>query len=88
MARAVPPKTTKPKIEHKKIGRHHAVGLAYKKENLIVIDERQKGKDYLDTAIHELLHIYLPNMLEAEVNQLANNLTESLWDLKIRRVDE
>lgn len=75
-------------VEHKKIGRSHAVGLAYKDEHRIVIDERQKGKDYIDTAIHELLHIYLPKMAEARINKLATNLTDALWDLKIRKIDE
>lgn len=76
------------KVEHKKIGRHHADGLAYQEERRIVIDERLKGKAYLGTAIHELLHVHRPDLTEEEVTKLSDDLCNDLWDLKIRKIDE
>lgn len=76
------------KIEHKKIGRHQAVGLAYKEERRIVLDSRLKGKDYICTAVHELLHIHRPELSEEEVDKLSTELTNDLWDLGIRKVEE
>lgn len=78
----------KVKVEHKKLGRHQADGLAYKEENRIEIDERLRGKDYLLTAIHELLHIHRKEYTEDQVVELSTKLCNDLWDLKIRRVDE
>ena len=40
------------KITHKKIGRHKAVGLAYKETGEIVIDSRMKWVNHLCIAIH------------------------------------
>lgn len=77
----------KVKIEHKKIGRNQALGLAYQAERRIVLDIRLKGKEYINTAIHELLHIHRPDLTEEKVDKLATELTNDLWDLGIRKVE-
>lgn len=76
------------KVEHKKLGRQKADGLAYKDENRIEIDERLKGKNYLLTAIHEFLHIHRKDFTEEEVEDLSVKLCNDLWNLKVRKIDE
>jgi Zn-dependent peptidase ImmA (M78 family) len=78
----------KTKIIHRKLGKEQADGLAYKEAKEIHIDERLTGQDYILTVIHELLHIHLPKFSEKQVDSLSKKLTNDLWNLKIRRVDE
>jgi hypothetical protein len=79
-------KTKRIKVEEKKLGREGAVGLAYQGENLIEIDPRQTSKDYLDTLIHETLHILFPEMSEYRVGKTANVITKIVWEKGYRRV--
>jgi len=74
-------------IEHKKLGRNKALGLAFKDENLIHLDERLKGKEYLLVAIHELLHIYKKEYTEEEVEKFSQYLADNLWKLKFRKTE-
>lgn len=76
------------KVVVRKLGREQADGLAYKDYSEIHIDERLKGKDYILTLIHELIHIHQPEFSEDVVIRLSNLLTNDLWRLKIRRIDE
>jgi len=78
----------KTKVVHRKLGKEQALGLAYKEDKEIHLDERMVGKEYLTTAIHELLHIHLPKFSEKQVDLLSRKLGNDLWNLKIRRVDE
>lgn len=77
----------KTKVVHRKLGKEKADGLAYKEYHEIHIDERLKGKSYILTVIHELLHVHLPDLTEEEIVELSKNLCNDLWQLKIRRVD-
>ena len=77
----------KTEIIHKKLGRHKALGLAFKEEHIIHLDERLKGKEYMLVAIHELLHIYKPKYTEEEVEEFSQYLTDNLWKLKFRWTD-
>jgi hypothetical protein len=76
--------TQKPKISMKKLGRERALGQAY--GQTIELDPRQTSKDLCDTALHEALHIFLPDAKEEIIIKLANNLTEILWHLNYRRI--
>ncbi len=75
------------KVVHRKLGREKADGLAYKEEKEIHLDERLKKREYLETTIHELLHIYFPLLAERKVNAIAKKMSKDLWKLKFRRVD-
>jgi hypothetical protein len=75
------------KITHKKIGRHKAVGLAYKETGEIVIDSRMKGFNHLCIAIHEILHLQNPRWAEAKVEGHSLELSNILWDMGYRKVD-
>lgn len=74
-------------IKHKKIGRHKAVGLAYKETGEIVIDSRMKGFNHLNVVLHEALHIQNPRWAEAKVEGHSLELANILWDLGYRKVD-
>jgi len=54
----------------------------------ITIDGRQRGKEKLDTFIHEALHIIFPDASEAVVESNANFVADLLWKAGYRRISE
>jgi hypothetical protein len=85
----IPKKT---KIIEMKLGRHRiggngVYGFALKTRNKILIDPRQKGRTYMDTLIHEKLHILFPDWSETKVLSTAREITGMLWLHSYRRVD-
>lgn len=68
--------------------RERALGQAWQGENLIEIDPRQPPKEYLDTLIHESLHIIFPELSERKVNTAARKLSALLWKEKYRKVKQ
>ena len=76
------------RIAERKLGKHRAVGLAHVEERLIEVDPRQSSKDYLDTLVHELLHIIGPSKEwpEETVEKVANIITVHLWKAGFRRI--
>lgn len=75
------------KITHKKIGRHRAVGLAYKDTGEIVIDSRIKGYNHLIVAIHEVMHIQNKSWTEEEIEEYSAEIATILWELNYRRTE-
>lgn len=73
-------------IRLRKLRREKAVGLSWEEDNLIELDPRQHPKDFLDTAIHEYLHLIFPDWDEKKVKVTANKLSKFLWKLKYRQV--
>ncbi len=85
-------KPRKTKIVEVKLGRHRVggrgvYGFALKDRNRILIDPRQRGRTYLDTIIHEKLHLMFPEWSERRVIRTARELTTMLWNHSYRRVD-
>jgi hypothetical protein len=72
------------KVVERKLGREKAWGLCY--DGIIEIDPRQNSKEYLDTAIHEMLHLVMPEMKEEDVARSARKMASVLWRLGYRRV--
>ncbi len=64
-----------------------ANGLAYLEAGTsrIEIDKELKSKEYLTIAIHELEHLFFPNMSEKRVKVSAELLGKSLWQLGYRK---
>ncbi len=62
-------------------------GFALKDRNKILIDPRQRGRTYLDTIIHEKLHLLFPDWSENKVIKASRELTTLLWNHSYRRVD-
>jgi hypothetical protein len=75
------------KVIVKNLGRHGALGLADTEKKVIEIDPRQKPKQYLDTLIHEALHISFPDMSETKVKRVAKEIRDIVWDHNYRWVD-
>lgn len=71
------------KVEFKKLGKNKALGLAYKEENKIILDPRLKGKDFIDVAIHELMHILLPYLTEETIDSTATSIATTLTKLGV-----
>lgn len=74
------------KVVERPLGREKAFGLAWVGENKIEIDGRLKSKEYLDTLIHEMLHIYNPTWPETRVAQTATEMTNIIWSKNYRRM--
>ena len=82
----MPSKVNKIKVIDKLLGRQKAVGQAYSDARVIEIDPRQTSKNYLDTLIHELLHVYCPSWSETKVNNTAKEMTQIIWQKNYRRI--
>ena len=74
------------KVVERPLGREKALGLAWVGEDKIEIDGRVKSKQYLNTLIHEMLHIYNPNWSETRVDQTANEMCSVIWAKNYRRM--
>jgi len=60
-------------------------GLAYRDEARIEIDPYQRPSEYLDSLIHESMHILFPDMKEEEVYKLGLFLSGFLWENGYRK---
>jgi hypothetical protein len=74
------------KVLERKLGQEHALGQAWMDTLEIEIDPRQRSKVYLNTLIHEALHIADPKMSETKVRKLSGILTQVLWQQNFRRI--
>lgn len=74
-------------IKYKKLGRNKALGLAYKEENLIYLDPKLKGKDFLNVMIHELFHLYFPYLEEDIIDNAANGISQLLSDQGVMKTE-
>lgn len=92
----------RPKVVERKLGKHQAIGLAYNdpkdpdkkvraKHGTIEIDPRIElhggNKGYMDTFIHEAIHMIDPVMHEDDVAELATKITSILWNNGFRKVN-
>lgn len=73
------------KVVERKLGREQALGQAHS-DGLVEIDPRQVSKEYLDTMIHEMLHIYFPDTPEWKIAKVATKMARTLWKSKYRRL--
>ena len=75
-------------IQHKKLGREAAWGLAFEDYNLIQLDPRLVGKKRLEILIHEIFHIQNPEWSENMVKKKSKEMTKILWLQKYRKIDD
>ena len=75
------------KVEHRKLGREKALGLAWDDKNKIELDVRLSGYRYLLTALHEHFHLKHPDWSETRVNRESSKTARFLWKLGFRWVE-
>lgn len=76
------------KVVERKLGREEALGLCWKKTGLVEIDPRLDSKAYLDTLIHEMLHLYFPEEEEWRIAKVATKMANALWFRQYRRLQK
>lgn len=76
------------KVVERKLGRERALGQARFDKNLIEIDPRQPSKEYLDTVLHEGLHLIFPELTERKVAAASRKLTRLVWKVGFRRIHQ
>lgn len=74
------------RIVERKLGRERALGQARFDKNLIEIDPRQPSREYLDTVLHEGLHLIFPELAERRVASVSRKLTRLVWKQGFRRI--
>lgn len=74
-------------VKERKLGREYAFGQVHE-NGLIEIDPRQSPKSYLDTLVHEALHIACPELSERQVLKRAKIIRDILWDNNYRKVKQ
>jgi len=84
MARSYkPPRHHRIKVSETKLGRQDAKGQVdlppFKKTVKLEIDPRQNQLWKLDTLLHELLHLFDPDMKETRVRKMATYLAKGVW---------
>ena len=75
------------KITYRKLGREQAHGLAYKEDREIIIDNRLKGIECLETIVHEIMHIQNPRWAEIKIIGHSKELAVLLWEQGYRKID-
>ena len=78
----------KPRIVHRKLGREGNWGEHWVGTNRIILDPRMKARRYLNTLIHEMLHLYFPDLNERTVTELADKFSRDIWIRRYRRIDK
>jgi hypothetical protein len=60
--------------------------LSKKSKNILEIDPRQCPREYLDTLVHEALHISFPRVKEPKILRVGTSIAKLLWRLGYRKV--
>ena len=56
-------------------------GLYESESKLITIDKRLRGREALETLLHELLHAELPKLTEDQVMRTARSQATAVWSV-------
>lgn len=77
-------KLKKIRVRERKLRKY--LGYAYTDKNLVEITPDQSPRQYLDTLIHEILHIMYPEDSETKISRNASTLTHHIWKKNYRRL--
>ena len=83
---SVMPFPRKVTVVERRLGREGALGQCWEGLSIVEIDPRQDERERLDTLIHELFHIMLPEWGEERVLKHTGWLSKQIWDQGYRRV--
>jgi len=75
-----------PRIRETKLGREGNWGQHWLGTSRIDIDPRQNAKNYLDTLIHEMLHLFFVDLNEDTVKLITKRLVDVIWSKHYRRL--
>jgi len=75
-------------ITERKLGRHRAWGMYYRKENKIEIDPTQLSRHYLYVLVHELTHMAFPELNENGVIRASKIISKGVWQQGFRRMQK
>ncbi len=64
------------------------VGECNHSQKTIRVLRSLRGRDRMDTLIHEMLHAVLPDEEELWVNSVASDMSQVLWEYGYRNVKE
>lgn len=76
------------KIVYKKLGKANAWGRAFQEDKIVELDPRLVGKKLLGTALHEGLHVAVPELSETRVLEAEKLICDMLWKIGFRKVDD
>ena len=71
-------------VEHRKLGRDNAYGIAWMNENKISIDSRITGYRYMLYLLHEHFHLKHPDWSETKVKKESSKTARFLWQMGFR----
>lgn len=78
----------KPKIIFKDLSAQEVVGLAYSindgEEHKAEIEKNQTDRELLLTSFHEISHLMLPELSEAQIIRLEKTYGVALWNIVLR----
>lgn len=77
-----------PRIHEKKLGREGNWGQQWSGTERIDIDPRQTAYRYLNTLIHEILHVYFVDLNENTVTIIADAIARIIWKKNYRRIQK
>jgi hypothetical protein len=60
-------------------------GICIYEDRELSILKRLKGRELLDTLVHELLHAELPGLSHRKVKRVAKSITRMIWSMRKRR---
>lgn len=84
-----PPKHHRIRVTEEKLGRQKALGMVddppYKKTIKIKIDPRLNELHKLDTLVHELIHLFDPEISETKVRKMGTYLAKGIWKQGYRK---
>lgn len=72
------------KVQERKL--RYYWGYAYTDKGLVEITPDLTDRQYMDTLIHEILHIMYPNDSETKISRNASTITHHLWKKNYRRI--
>lgn len=78
------PKQPRPiRVVEKKLGRNKAIGMATLSG--IWIDPRQSPREYIDTLVHESMHLAFPHFDEELITVSSSFIATILWQQGYRK---
>lgn len=63
-------------------------GWAYTDQDKIEIDPRQTSRQYLNTLVHEILHVLYPEDSETKISNNADTITHYIWEDNYRKIEK